>query len=57
MEEVKTLLNAIDGLAEKCQITDLPGNPLAAEYNEGVKTFAIWVKQRINMMLAEGGEL
>ena len=58
MEELKVLLSKIDELADKCMIKDgLPNNPLTEGYNDGVKTFAIWVKQRINMMLYEGGEL
>lgn len=56
MDELKKLLESIDGMAEKCKILDLPGNPFADEYNQGVETFALWVKQRINMMLMEGGE-
>lgn len=56
MEKLKELLDNIDDLARKCQIDDLPGNPLAEEYNVGVTTFAVWVKQRIHIMLMEGGE-
>ena len=55
MDELKELLNNIDDLAKRCQITDLPGNPLAEQYNVGVTTFAVWVKQRIHKMLMEGG--
>lgn len=56
MDELRELLDAIDDLAKGCQIADLPGNPLAEQYNVGVTTFAVWVKQRINRMLLEGGE-
>lgn len=57
MNELKELLSAIDGLADKCMIKDgIPNNPLIVGYNDGVKTFAIWVKQRIDKMLMEGGE-